>query len=141
MADDALVVADLHIGLEEELREKGVHIPSRAEVMGRKLAEIASRRGASRLIILGDVKHLVPKMASRERRDVYVFFRDLASVFREIYIAQGNHDGMLKHIVPRSVRFKPAYACRLDATGVCHGPAWPPQKRTAEKVPGRGRDP
>src|SRR5256885_8173239 len=72
MADDALVVADLHIGLEEELREKGVHIPSRAEAMGRKLAEIASRRGASRIIILGDVKHLVPKMASRERRDVYV---------------------------------------------------------------------
>ncbi|TLZ96954.1 MAG: phosphoesterase, partial [Methanobacteriota archaeon] len=35
MADDALVVADLHIGLEEELREKGVHIPSRAEAMGR----------------------------------------------------------------------------------------------------------
>src|SRR5438445_371599 len=84
MADDALVVADLHIGLEEELREKGVHIPSRAEVMSRKLAEIASRRGASRIIILGDVKHLVPKMTSRERRDVYVFFRDLPSVFRDI---------------------------------------------------------
>src|SRR5207249_687164 len=125
MADDALVVADLHIGLEEELREKGVHIPSRAEAMGRKLAEIASRRGASRIIILGDVKHLVPKMASRERRDVYVFFRDLASVFREIYIAQGNHDGMLKHIVPRNVRFKPAYGFRLDDTGFCHGHACP----------------
>jgi len=134
MADDALVVADLHIGLEEELREKGVHIPSRAEAMGRKLAEIASRRGASRIIILGDVKHLVPKMASRERRDVYVFFRDLASVFREIYIAQGNHDGMLKHIVPRNVRFKPAYGFRLDDTGFCHGHAWPYKKVMEAKV-------
>src|SRR5207245_5992683 len=86
MADDALVVADLHIGLEEELQEKGIRIPSRAEGMGRKLAEIADRRGASRLIVLGDVKHLVPKMASRERRDVYVFFRDLGAVFKEIYI-------------------------------------------------------
>src|SRR5207245_671602 len=80
-----------------------------AEGMGRKLMDRAGRRGATRLVILGDVKHLVPKMASRERRDVYVFFRDLASTFKEIYIAQGNHDGMLKHIVPRSVRFKPAY--------------------------------
>jgi len=133
-ADDALVVADLHIGLEEELREKGIQIPSRAEPMGQKLMDLAGRRGAQRLIILGDVKHLVPKMASRERRDVYVFFRDLSSAFREIYIAQGNHDGMLKHIVPRSVRFKPAYGFRLDGTGFCHGHAWPYKKVMESKV-------
>src|SRR5437667_12889465 len=134
MADDALVVADLHIGLEEELREKGVHIPSRAEAIGRKRAEIASRRGASRIIILGDAKHLVPKMASRERRDVYVFFRDLASVFRRISSAQRNHDGMLKHVGPRNVRFKPAYGFRLDDTGFCHGHAWPYKKVMEAKV-------
>src|SRR5437867_2659370 len=128
MADDILVVADLHIGIEEELHEKGIRVPSRAEVMGRKLVELADRRGASRLVILGDVKHLVPKMASRERRDVYVFFRDLAPRFREVYIAQGNHDGMLKNIVPRSVRFKPAYGFRIEDVGFCHGHAWPYKK-------------
>jgi putative SbcD/Mre11-related phosphoesterase len=128
MVDDILVVADLHIGLEEELREKGIRVPSRAEAMGRKLIELADRRGASRLVILGDVKHLVPKMASRERRDVYVFFRDLAPRFREMYIAQGNHDGMLKNIVPRSVRFKPAYGFRIEDVGFCHGHAWPYKK-------------
>ena len=127
-ADDVLVVADLHIGLEEELREKGIRIPSRAEVMGERILDIADRRGATRLVILGDVKHLVPKMASRERRDVYVFFRDLSPAFREITIAQGNHDGMLKNIVPRNVRFKPAYGFRLDDVGFCHGHAWPFKK-------------
>src|SRR6267378_452442 len=138
-ADDILVVADLHIGLEEELREKGIHVPSRAEAMGRKLSELAERRGATRIVILGDVKHLVPKMASRERRDVYVFFRDLASTFREIYIAQGNHDGMLKHIVPRNVRFKPAYGFRIEDTGFCHGHAWPFKKVMDTKVLVMGR--
>src|SRR5439155_1280282 len=68
------------------------------------------------------------KMASRERRDVYVFFRDLAPTFREMYIAQGNHDGMLKNIVPRTVRFKPAYGFRIGDVGFCHGHAWPYKK-------------
>jgi putative SbcD/Mre11-related phosphoesterase len=134
LADDVLVVADLHIGLEEELFEKGVVIPSRAEVMGRRLVEIADRPGAERLVILGDVKHLVPKMASRERRDVYVFFRELAEHFREIYVAQGNHDGILKSIVPRTVRFRSPYGFRLDDVGFCHGHAWPYKKVMEAKV-------
>ncbi len=128
MAGDMLVVADLHIGLEEELREKGVHIPGRAEGMARALVDIADRRGADRLVVLGDVKHLVPKMASRERRDVYVFFRDLADRFEDITIAQGNHDGMLKNIVPRAVHFKSPYGFRVDDVGFCHGHAWPYKK-------------
>lgn len=128
LAGDALVVADLHIGIEEELREKGVHIPSRAEVMGRRLVDLAERTGARRLVLLGDVKHLVPKMASRERRDVYVFFRDLTAVFSEILVAQGNHDGILRAIAPRSVRFKSPYGFRLGDVGYCHGHAWPYKK-------------
>jgi metallophosphoesterase superfamily enzyme len=41
---------------------------------------------------------------------------------------------MLKHIVPRSVRFKPAYGFRLDGTGFCHGHAWPYKKVMESKV-------
>lgn len=134
LADDILVVADLHIGLEEELREKGVHVPSRAEGMSRSLVDIADRRGADRLAILGDVKHLVPKMASRERRDVYVFFRDLADRFKEIHVAQGNHDGMLRNIVPRFVKFRSPYGFVIEDTGFCHGHAWPYRKVMATKA-------
>ncbi len=128
LAGDALVVADLHVGLEEDLREKGVEIPSRAEVMGRRLVELASTTGARRLVVLGDVKHLVPKMASRERRDVYVLFRDLGETFASITIAQGNHDGILKNILPRNVRFRSPYGFRDGDVGYCHGHAWPYKK-------------
>jgi uncharacterized protein len=125
LAEDALVVADLHIGLEEELREKGVRLPSRSETMARRILELAQRTGATRFIVLGDVKHLVPRMSSRERRDVYVFFRDLTGTFREIYVAQGNHDGTLKAIVPPSVRFRSPFGFRIEDVGFCHGHAWP----------------
>lgn len=127
-AGDALVVADLHIGIEEELREKGVQIPSRAEVMARRLVDLADRTGATELVVLGDVKHLVPRMASRERRDVYVFFRDLSETFRAITIVQGNHDGILRNIVPRTVRFRSPYGFRRGDLGLCHGHAWPYKK-------------
>ncbi len=128
LVGDLLVVADLHIGLEEELREKGVRLPGHAEAMGRKIVSIAERTGAQRFVVLGDVKHLVPRTSSRERRDVYVFFRDLAETFREIYVAQGNHDGTLKAIVPPAVRFKSPYGFRLEDVGFCHGHAWPYKK-------------
>jgi putative SbcD/Mre11-related phosphoesterase len=128
LVDDALVVADLHVGLEEELREKGVEIPSRAEAMGHRLVDLASRTGARRLVVLGDVKHLVPKMASRERRDVYVLFRDLGEAFASITIAQGNHDGILRNILPRNIRFRSPYGFRDGAVGYCHGHAWPYKK-------------
>jgi len=134
LVGDALVVADLHVGLEEELREKGVHIPSRAEVMGRRLVDLASRTGARRLVVLGDVKHLVPKMASRERRDVYVLFRDLGEAFASITIAQGNHDGILKNILPRNVRFRSPYGFRDGDVGYCHGHAWPYKKVMAAET-------
>src|SRR3989442_15072731 len=62
MVDDILVGAELHIGIEEELHEKGIRVPSRAEVMGRKLVGLADRRGASRLLIVGDGKQPQPKI-------------------------------------------------------------------------------
>src|SRR3989442_3287066 len=60
MADDILVVADLHIGIEEVLHENGIPDPSHAEVMDRKLVELADRRYAKPLVLLQHVKHLDP---------------------------------------------------------------------------------
>jgi metallophosphoesterase superfamily enzyme len=41
---------------------------------------------------------------------------------------------MLKHIVPRNVRFKPAYGFRIEDVGFCHGHAWPYKKVMEGKV-------
>jgi len=131
---EILAVADLHIGLEEKLREAGVNLPSLGERMADEIEGIAKQYGAARLVLAGDVKHFVPRMASQERRDVYRFFQRLQEVFEEIYVAQGNHDGMLRHIVPRSVRFRSPHGFVLDDVGFCHGHAWPYRKVMAADV-------
>lgn len=131
---EILAVADLHIGLEEELREAGVHLPSQGDRLAKEVEEIAKETGATRFVVLGDVKHFVPRMASRERRDVYRFFQRLHETFEEIYVAQGNHDGMLRHIVPRDVRFRSPHGFAIDDVGYCHGHAWPYRKVMAAEA-------
>ena len=125
LADDALVVTDLHIGIEEELREKGVRVPSRAREMAAAILDLADRHDVARLIVLGDVKHLVPKMAGRERGDVYRFFTTVLERIPAVDIAAGNHDGQLRHILPKGVHFRPPHGFRLGEAGFCHGHAWP----------------
>src|SRR2546427_12929868 len=123
-----LAVADLHIGLEEELAEAGVHLPSQADKMAREIEALASEYGTKTLVVLGDVKHFVPKMASRERRDVYLFFQRLQETFDAMYVAQGNHDGMLRAIVPRYVKIRPPPGFVLGDIRVCHGDTGPDAK-------------
>ena len=125
---DILAVADLHIGLEEELREAGVQLPGQAGPMADEIASLAAETGARTLVVLGDVKHFVPRMAGRERRDAYHFFRTLLEVFDAIHVAQGNHDGILRHVVPQAVRFRAAQGFVLGDVGFCHGHAWPYRK-------------
>ncbi len=129
-----LAVADLHIGIEEELTEAGVHIPPQADRMAKEVEALAAQYRATTLVVLGDVKHFVPKMASRERRDVFLFFQRLLETFDAIYVAQGNHDGLLRHVVPRAVKFRASPGFVLGDVGFCHGHAWPYRKVMAAKA-------
>src|SRR5437867_3685950 len=54
-----LAVADLHIGIEEELTEAGVHIPPQADRMAKEVEALAAQYRATTLVVLGDVKHFV----------------------------------------------------------------------------------
>ena len=66
MVDDILVVADLHIGLEEELHEKGIRVPSRAEAM-RRLVELGLAKESGRAVRFSDGEKLLMFML----RDIY----------------------------------------------------------------------
>ncbi len=120
-----LVIADLHIGKEEELRQAGFTLPSQAKRMGEQVVSLVEDLRPRRLIILGDLKHQFPKSTGLERREVPRFFDELEGLVSEIHMVQGNHDGNVSNILPRGVILHGADGFRLGTIGFVHGHAWP----------------
>ncbi|MFQ5907376.1 MAG: metallophosphoesterase [Thermoplasmata archaeon] len=124
-AGDDLVVADLHIGKEEELRREGFTLPSQTKKMAEEIASIMRELRPKRLVILGDLKHEIPRFTGLERRDVPRFFDLLEGVAPEVHLVQGNHDGNIAYLLPRWVTLHGPEGYRRDDIAYIHGHAWP----------------
>ncbi len=98
---NSLVISDLHLGIEEEYREKGVNIKPVHEKMKETLIELAQKTKANKLIVLGDVKHSIGLATHKEEKFIRSFFLDLKKHFEDIFIVKGNHDGKLENILPK----------------------------------------
>jgi len=116
----ALVVADLHIGIEHELRGRGAAVPSQARVMGRALGKLLERTGADELIVLGDVKHSVPSTSLLEHSEIPRLFSSLRAL-AEITLVKGNHDTGLKALLPG---FRLHEHVEREGFLLAHGHAW-----------------
>ena len=120
----ALVVADLHYGVEAELLRGGVWVPNRARQRTERLLALVSQVGAERLLLLGDVKHQVPHSSYQQKRDLQRMFTALQAAVR-VEVVPGNHDGGLRELAPGSVRFHPVKGVVVGNIGLHHGHAWP----------------
>ncbi len=112
----AVIIADLHIGYEEELREKGIILPSQFKDMRERVDRIMNETGAGKLIILGDIKHNI----LRTPKYIREFFKDMPY---EIIATKGNHDGGIEDIVDFEVY--PSSGFRIGKYGFLHGHSWP----------------
>ncbi len=117
-----ICVADLHIGYEIELRESGFNVPDQTRAMLSALIEM--ERGDS-LVILGDLKHLIPSTGAGESYRITRFLRALAERFSEVTMIAGNHDGAIERSLPESVRFVSSGGTRVSLIGLVHGHSWP----------------
>jgi len=119
----AIVIADLHIGIEYEYRTKGILIKSQAEKLAERCISIIKRKKADILIILGDIKHIImeKEYARKEGMEVRKFLKEV-SEHAEIWILKGNHDGRLKS------KYAKIFGTRgilMDNIAMSHGHAWP----------------
>jgi putative SbcD/Mre11-related phosphoesterase len=129
-----LVVADLHIGIEHEISSRGVHVPSQTMAMASLLVSMGEEARATKLVIVGDAKHNLPRMSDQERYEVPRFFRTLDMQFERVDIARGNHDGGLDYLAPEWTKIHPASGFKIGDFGFCHGHSWPSETVFASKT-------
>ena len=120
-----LVVADLHIGWEAALAEKGIHVPSQTPKILTKMLRLIKSCAPTGLIFLGDVKHAIARVQTEEWRDVPDFFETLGKKVPDIQVVPGNHDGNLAALLPASVDILPTKGVVVGDVGLFHGHAWP----------------
>jgi len=94
-----IVVADLHIGFEEELRQKGLKVPVESGKLAEELMQLINMTGAEKVIVLGDLKHNVKGPSRLETKILPDFISTVRKYVDEFVIVPGNHDGKLEIIL------------------------------------------
>lgn len=120
-----LIIADLHLGWEVALIEKGIHVPSQMPKLLQKLTIIIKQTKPHTLLLLGDIKHTITKTATEEWRDIPEFFENLTKKVTSIKIILGNHDGTLEPLLPETTEILPATGTTIGNIGFFHGHTWP----------------
>jgi len=122
----SLVLADVHLGIEHDLYYSGVNIPSQiARRLDRVIAYITEVK-PDRVILLGDVKHNVPRTSYQEEDEVPYFLNEIAK-HAVIDILPGNHDGGIERLVPKSpdIVLHDSRGAIIDGVAYFHGHTWP----------------
>ncbi len=121
---DFLVIADLHIGYEKESKKKGYIIPNQRKEFVKRIKNLKEMSRTSKLIILGDVKHNIPRASLNEKYEIPNFFREISKLFKEIIVIKGNHDGNLEKMVHEdNVKIMKEFS--LGNFGFIHGHRYP----------------
>lgn len=123
---NALVVSDLHIGIEQEYLKKGIIMKPFYEIFLKKIKPLIKKTKSKVLIVLGDVKHTITTASHKEEKQIKKVFESLRQS-AEILIVKGNHDGNLERILPELKIFS-SRGFVIDEYAFFHGNAKPIKK-------------
>lgn len=119
-----LAIADIQIGLEHELYKKGVVIQAQAEKFLKTVLHLIKVTKAKKLVVVGDLKHIVPGISLREERQLIRFFEPIVKKVKVILV-KGNHDTGLKGLLPDEIEIHESRGVKIGRYGFFHGHAWP----------------
>jgi putative SbcD/Mre11-related phosphoesterase len=119
-----LVIADVHLGIEWELYHRGFSIPSQVEKRKKRVLDYIESVKPDRIVLLGDIKHNVPRTSWQEKKEVPDFLKTLAAL-APVDIVPGNHDGDIEELISENISIHGARGFVLDDVGYFHGHTWP----------------
>ncbi len=120
----ALVIGDLHIGIEYELGKSGINLPAQVKKMQKKIENLIRKTKSKHLVILGDIKHQVPGISYLEETSIPRFFMELKEKTK-VYVCLGNHDTFLKELLSEEIEIYDSRGFAIKNYGFFHGHAWP----------------
>ena len=127
----ALLVSDVHLGIEYELQRKGLRLYPHPKKSADGLNKLLRQFKCSQLIVLGDLKHDCRGFEERERKMMHEFLAALAVT--KVTVCKGNHDSGLDDMP--GIDLKPAEGFVFKSAGktygMCHGHAWPAKELLA----------
>lgn len=114
-----LVVADIHMGIESDLRSHGIHLQSRGRERIERIMDLVKESAPDIILLLGDIKHRVPGTSWQEFQEIPRLFSGLRQKTM-IRVTPGNHDpGIEEFLHPDELL--PREGSLLDGVGVLHG--------------------
>ncbi|MEM1748046.1 MAG: metallophosphoesterase, partial [Sulfolobales archaeon] len=97
-----VLLADTHIGFEEEMAEKGVYIPRfQKKKLMNILEEVFNSVDVKVLTIVGDFKHKFNELGRIERIELNEVIKYVLSRVEEFIVVRGNHDNYLSVLTRR----------------------------------------
>ncbi len=128
-----IVVADLHIGIEVQLRRSGFNLPSQMPKMTAALDSLSGT--AKNLMILGDLKHRIPSVGHREDEEIRSLIGKMLERYKRVVLVAGNHDGGISSALPEGCEAISSRGTVVGDVGLFHGHVWPSEDvMAADKV-------
>lgn len=114
-----MVIADIHMGIESDLREHGIHLQSRGKERVERVINLVKETSPDVLLLLGDIKHRILGVSWQEFLEIPRLFSDLRKI-TSILVTPGNHDpGIEEFLHPEELL--PKEGSLIDDIGVLHG--------------------
>ncbi|KKG10983.1 metallophosphoesterase [Methanosarcina sp. 2.H.A.1B.4] len=124
--ETALVIADIHLGIEWDLYRSGINLPSRIKDRLDRVLGYIQTCSPDRIVLPGDVKHNVPQISWQEKDEIPHFLETLAE-YAHVDILPGNHDGGIESLFSgqKDIRVHSVRGAVIDGVGYFHGHTWP----------------